>query len=386
MTRAPLSRIVQSRFVGGIVIALVASVLAVTPTAATAVPSCATAAPDNFETAGTTMAEVWWAAGPVGTPVIIQVPDLCVGSDAAVTVDSNAVGVLIDVVGDGTSFATITLTPPAVDYTGVAQVDLTVDDGSVSFSLELYGLFGVDPTSFGYERIEPVAVAAGAPGFFSLPPITPRDGAVLRVEIRRSTAPVTVELVDSPSTGVVVTPGTSAPQTIGVDLLVTDGITSIRYQVFLWSGLPIPTGAVWAPNPPPVAIEPGGIGYFDLSGSFVPFDSKCEIKVMAEPDVELAVEPPSLQGVSFAPVGIEVKDPDFVGVLSVSYDLSCVLPDDSTSGFDYTLVLYVGVPIPELAATGSSVDATALLGGMLGLTALGMVLVGAGRTRVRRSS
>lgn len=386
MTNPSSSRIVRSRFVGAVVAALVVGALAATPTAATAVPGCATAAPDNFETAGTSMAEVWWAAGPTGTPITIQIPDLCVGDDAVVTVDSNAVGVLIDVVGDGTLSSSITLTPPAVDFTGIAQVDLTVVDGPVSFSLELYGLFGVDPTTFQPGRIPPVAVAAGAPGFFSLPPITLRDGAALRVDIRRSTAPVTIELVDTPSTGVIVTPASNTPQTIGVEVLVSDGISSNRYELFLWSGVPIPTGAVWAPNPPPVAIEPGGTGFFNLSGSFVPFDSQCNVSVTSEPDINIVTEPTSLQGVSFAPVGIQVRDPDFVGVLTVSYDLSCVLPDDSTSGFDYTLVLYVGVPLPELAATGSPVDSMAILGGVLSVTALGVLLVGVSRRRVPRSS
>lgn len=376
----------HSGVVGGVIAALVVGALATTPTAAMAVSSCETSVPTNFETVGTTMSQVWSAAGPAGTAVDIEIPDLCVSMDAVVTVDSNTASVLIDIMGDGTSFASIRLTPPTIDYTGVAQVDLTIVDGPASFSLELYGLFGVDPTSFDFERPDPVAEPLGSPGFFPLPPITLRDGASLRVELVRSTAPVAIELVDVPSRGVVVTPSSSVRETIGVDVLVTDGVSSTRYQFFLWSGVEIPTGAVWAPNPPPVAVEPGGTGFFNLSGSFVPSDSECEIRVRAEPDIDIVTEPPSLQGVSFEPVGVRVLDADFVGVLSVSYDLSCRLPDDSTSGFDYTLVLYVGVPLPapELADTGSSPTTSSMLVGMLGLMGAGAMLAAAGRARAQR--
>lgn len=378
----------RRRGLGVALTALVLGLVLVEAPAATAVASCETGFPPDYTTAGTSMEHVYWAAAAVGSPADIALPELCVGADATASIVANPEGMALDILGDGSLDAGVTMTPPAVDYSGVARVDLLVVDGTVSFTLELYGLFGVTPTIFDPDRPDPVAEPAGAPGFFELPPLTLRDGATLRVEVVRETAPVSIELVESPSRGIIVTPSGASPQTIGVDVLVTDDISSTRYQLFLWSGVPIPTGAVWAPNPGPVAIEPGGTGFFSLSGSFVPPDSECEIKVMAEPDVELAVEPPSLQGVSFAPVGIEVRDPDFIGVLVVSYDLSCVLPDDSTSGVEYDLVLYVGVPLPvaELADTGSALDVPGALAALLAVIGVGAALAFVSGRRAHRRS
>ena len=103
------------------------------------------------------------------------------------------------------------------------------------------------------------------------------------------------------------------------------------------------------------------------------------------PDVIIATEPPPLGGVAFAPIGVYVKDPDFVGLLTVTYGLSCQLPDLSRSSVEYDFLLYVGIPIPpaELAATGSHVDLVPIGAGALAVMVSGLLLV---RRRVIRTA
>lgn len=288
------------------------------------------------------------------------------------TVLSNDEGVTVDVVGDGGFSAGVTLTAPAGDFEGIARVDLQVVDGTTSFVLELYGLFGVELTDFTFGRPDPVETAVGATAFFPIDGISLRPGAALAAEVIRSTQPVTVTWIDGPTPGISVTPPAGFRGTIGVQVLLFDGISAAVATVYQWAGVAIPTGPIWAPNPPPAAIEPGGTGYFDLSGSFVPQGSACEIRVTTDPDVEIAVEPPSLQGVAFGPVGVQVRDADFVGLLTVSYDLTCRLLDDSLTSVEYDLLLYVGIPIPEeLAATGPRQD-----GLLIGAGALAAIIAG----------
>ena len=336
--------------------------------------ACETAPPYSaFE--GTSMEFVHSAAGGAGEAVVIFAPEMCVSLSSTVTELSNADNVTVTFVADGSNDATITLTPLAPDFVGIARVDLEVTDGPESYVLELYGFFGVAPTTYAFDRPAPVATAIGAPTFFPLSGAVPRAGATIRAEVLRSTQPVMVEWVDSPSDGILVTPPANFAGVIGVQVVITDGITSTQTTVYQWAGVAIPTGAVWAPNPPPVAVEPGGTGYFSLSGSFVPHLSKCEIKVTTVPEVDIATEPPPLGGVAFAPVAVIVKDPDFVGLLTVSYDLSCELPDLSVSNVEYEFLLYVGIPIPELAATGSNAGVVPLGAGALALMLGGLVLL-----------
>ncbi|MDX2026293.1 LPXTG cell wall anchor domain-containing protein [Microcella sp.] len=354
----------------GIIVPL--ELVAVAP--ASAYWACETAPPySDYE--GTSMEFVYSASGAAGDSLEIRVPDMCISSTASVTELSNADGVTVILLADGSNAATITLAPPTADFVGVSRVDLEVTDGAESYVLELYGLFGVAPTTYGFGRPAPVATALGAPAFFPISGTVPRPGATIRAEVVRSTQPVIVEWVDSPSDGIVVTPPASFRGTIGVQVVITDGITSTQTTLYQWAGIPIPTTAVWAPNPPPVAIEQGGIAYFDLSSGFVPFGSECEIRVRTEPDVLIAVSPPPLSGAAFAPVDIVMKDQDFVGLVTVSYDLSCELPDLSVSSVEYDLLVYVGIPIPELAATGPEFNVVPLGVGALALVLGGFVLL-----------
>lgn len=343
---------------------------------AQAAPDCTPGTPySEFE--GTSMEFVYAATAPIGGSASIPVPELCVRGSAAVTELSNDDGVTVDIVGDGSFASGVTLSAPAVDFEGIARVDLQIVDGATSFTLELYALFGVEATSFPFERPDPVSTGLSAPALFPYPGIVLRDGAVVTAEVIRATQPVTARWVDGPTPGIEVTPSTSYRGAIGIEVLLTDGISATRVTVFQWAGVPIPTGIIWAPNPPPVAIEPGGTGYFDLSGSFAPPDSECEIRVTTDPEVELAVDPPSLQGAAFAPVGIDVRDDAFIGLLTVSYDLSCRTPDQQVSSVEYDLLLYVGIPIPqpELAETGSAADALPAALGALAAVLLGAELL-----------
>lgn len=364
-----------------VLIGAVLAIAAIVPLGVLTAPSaqadvdCETRAPYS-DFAGTSMEFVYSADAAVGGAALIMVPELCVSASAVVVELANDDAVSVDVVGDGSFGATITLTAPTVDFEGIARVDLQVVDGATSFVLELYGLFGVVPTAFSFDRPDPVATAVSAPAIFSIAGIVLREGATLTAELIRSTQPVSVTVVGAPTEGIQVTPSTSYRGTIGVEVLLTDGINATRVFTYQWAGIPIPTGVVWAPNPPPVAIDPGGTGFFDLSGSFAPPQSECEIRVNSVPDVQLVVEPPSLQGVAFAPVGIQVRDPDFVGLLTVSYDLSCRLPDETVSSVDYDLLMYVGIPIPEeLAATGSHRDGAVMAAGALALMLAGALMV-----------
>lgn len=336
--------------------------------------ACETA-PPNSVYEGTSLEFVYSAEGGAGETLDILVPKMCISFTSTVTELSNADGLAVSFVADGSNASTITLEPPTVDFVGISRVDLEVTDGAESYVLELYGLFGVAPTTYVSDRRPPVATAVGAPAFFPVSGTVPRVGATIRAEVVRSTQPVTVEWVDSPSGGIVVTPPASFRGTIGVQVVITDGITSTRTTVYQWAGVPIPTSAVWAPNPPPAAIEPGGTGFFDLSGIYASFPYECEIKVNTVPDVTIATDPPSLNGVAFAPIAVAVKDPDFVGLLTVSYDISCRLPDLSVSSVEYDLLLYVGIPIPELAATGPTFDVVPYGAAALAVMVSGFVLL-----------
>lgn len=357
-------------------------------TPAQAAPDCTPGTPySEFE--GTSMEFVYAAAAPIGGSATIQVPELCVRGSAVVTVLSNADDVTVDVVGDGSFASGVTLTAPAVDFEGIARVDLQIVDGTTSFVLELYALFGVAPTEFAVDRPAPVSTAVSAPAFFPLSGIDLREGASISAELIRTTQPLTIRWVDAPEPGIEVTPSTSYRGAIGIEVLLTDGISATRVTLFQWAGVPIPTGIVWAPNPPPVAIEPGGTGAFDLSGGFAPRLSECEIRVTTSPDVEVVVGPPSLQGVAFDPVFVEVRDPDFVGLLTVSYDLSCRTPAQEVSSVEYDLLLYVGIPIPqpELADTGAPAGAVPMGLGALAAVLLGALLLGRSvRARVGSAS
>lgn len=348
---------------------------------ATAAGGCApTSAPDS-EFLGTSMEQVYWATAPAGATATISPSDLCIGASAIVTELSNDDGLDV-VIGGVVDFPSIALDPPTDDFTGVSRVDLEITDGSLSFVLELYGFFGVQPTEFPYEDVDPVSTAVGASAFFPVPGIVLRDGAAIRVELVRSTQSVTVEWVDAPTEGVRITPPAGYSGPIGAEVLLTDGIVSAPLALVQWAGVPIPTTAIWAPNPPPVAIEPGGIGYFDLDGSFVPPRSECELTVTNVPEVVVAVDSPPLSGISYGPVGILVRDPDFVGLVTVTYGIDCRLPDSTTSSASYTFLLYVGIPIPdpELAETGPRIEL--LVSSALALMAGGALLV-ACRRRVR---
>lgn len=351
---------------------------------AQATPDCEADIPyTEFE--GTSMQLVYAAQAPVGGDATIDIPELCVPGSAVVTELSNDEGVAVDVVGDGGYAAGVTLTAPTVDFEGIARVDLQVVDGSMSYVLELYGLFGVAGTQYTFDRPDPVSTAVTASAFFPIDGIVLRDGATIREELIRSTQPVSIRWIDAPTAGIEVTPSTNYRGTIGVQVLLTDGITATRVTVYQWVGVPVPAGIVWAPNPPPVAIEPGGTGAFDLSGGFAPSLSECEIRVTTAPDILVAVGPPSLQGVSFEPVWVEVLNDDFVGLLTVSYDLSCRTPDQQVSSVEYDLLLYVGIPIPqpELATTGPR-ETEVLAGAMAIALLLGGMLLAGRRVASRR--
>lgn len=375
------SRLARVRLGSAVLVGALALLGATAGPAAHAAVDCETRAPDTvFD--GTSMEFVFAAQGPVGGSAVATVSGLCVAGSAVITELSNDDAVAVDIVGNGTLGA-ITLTAPAIDFEGIARVDVQIVDGATTFVLELYGLFGVSPTAFGFERPDPVTTAVGEPAFFPLDGITLRDGATLTAELVRSTQPVSVSWVAAPIAGIEVTPPASYRGTIGVEVLLTDGISASRVVVFPWAGVPIPAGAVWAPNPPPVAIEQGGTGLFDLSGSFVPPRSECELRVRAVPDVDVVTEPAPLNGVSFAPIGIRVLGSDFRGLLTVSYDISCRLPDQTRASREYDMLLYVGIPIPdELAATGPSEGAAFLGAGALVLVLAGITL---SRWRVTRA-
>jgi LPXTG-motif cell wall-anchored protein len=323
---------------------------------------------------GTSMELVYAAETGTGGTAEIYVPQLCAGGSVTATELSNDEGVTVAITPDGTLGAMISLSAPTGDFAGLARVDLQFSQGATTIVLELYGLFGVEGTRYPFDRPDPISTPVSTPALFPISGIVLRDGATITAEIARSTQPVVVEWVESPQPGFRVTPPVGYTGPVGVEVVLTDGVSAELYSVVQWAGVPIPTTAIWAPNPPPAATEPDGIGYFDIGGSFVPPGSECEIRVTTVPDVTIAVDPPDLSGISYGPIAVDVREPDFVGLLTTTYALTCELPDQTTSRVAYQFLLYVGIPIPqpELAATGVTSDVVPA-----GLGALALLLAGA---------
>ncbi|HNJ98367.1 MAG TPA: LPXTG cell wall anchor domain-containing protein [Ilumatobacteraceae bacterium] len=153
------------------------------------------------------------------------------------------------------------------------------------------------------------------------------------------------------------------------------------------SGIVHATGPYFPPNPPPMYVEPGDghFALFPLPGLYLGFSEpgqpesvEREIKVTDDlPDdvADPVMGPPKADGQpdSTMEFGLKNVDPDnpFVGIATAFVTL-CVKPSPSTDPpvcHTYSLVLYVGVPIPDTGAdTGRLVAAGAaavLLGGGL---------------------
>ena len=156
-------------------------------------------------------------------------------------------------------------------------------------------------------------------------------------------------------------------------------------------------GPYFPPNPPPQYVDPAlvAMGQFPVPGLYLGFGEpgsgregvECELKLSDSIGVpgfpaDPIGEPPSrLNGELDATLGWGVKsqDPDnlFVGIATTTYQISCKNPDTLEDvGVTYTLVLYVGVPLP---ATGA--DNTLQVGVAAGIAVLGVGLVMVSRRR-----
>lgn len=156
-------------------------------------------------------------------------------------------------------------------------------------------------------------------------------------------------------------------------------------------------GPYFPPNPPPQYADPALLasGKFPVPGLYLGFgepgsgrgDTECEIKASDGIGVDgfpadPVGEPPSgMNGEldSYLGWGVKSLDPDnlFVGIATSTYGIFCKNPDTlEIVGRTYTLVLYVGVPLP---ATGA--HSTRQVGVAAGLAVLGAGLVMVSRRR-----
>jgi LPXTG-motif cell wall-anchored protein len=374
-----------SLVVVGLVLGVASAVSAPSVPVAQAAPGCEANFPINARLFGSDRDDTFWAAPAAGDPATITVSALCAPAGTVVDVTSNSENLSLDVNGDGTGTAGFILTPPTPDYTGVAQLDVTLTSGSDSADYRLVGYFGVPVTSYPSKfDVSPLEVAAGAGGLFTLTGLSLSPGLTGGAAVVSSSEPVEVEFVSSPTPGVVVTPAAGFAGVVATRIIVTDGFSAQLYDARLWVGVSIPDGVVWGPNPGPVAIEPGGTGVFRFPSMYAPPGSECEIRVLQQPDIEISTEPVSLSGEA-QNIPVTVLDPEFVGLLTVTYGLTCNPPTGPSSAVDYMLLLYVGIPIPadELAATGPSMDVLSLAAG--GLALGGIVLLLADRRRRRHA-
>ncbi len=201
---------------------------------------------------------------------------------------------------------------------------------------------------------------------------------------------VSVNSPDTPAATLSLTPpGGFVGDTI-VRVTVGDGTVTHDYTLVAYFGLPAPSPVhgFFPENPPAVDIVPGATGYFSLSGLFVPrlggSAPACQLTITQTPsaaEVPTVTEPPTLTGIgpNLIPVYLSAA-PDFVGVLTVNYGISCVLTDGFVAARTYPFVLYVGVPRPAvLADTGIESDTHVLVA--LGLIAAGGIGVVASRRR-----
>lgn len=146
-------------------------------------------------------------------------------------------------------------------------------------------------------------------------------------------------------------------------------------------------GPYFPPNPPPQYVEPGNdhFGTFPLPGLYLGFSEpgqpegvEREIKVVDDVPAAIAepvLSPPMADGQPNSMMEFGVKNLDldnpFVGIATALVTL-CVKPSPSTTPpvcHTYTLVLYVGVPLPAMGAETGPLMATGaaalLLGGGL---------------------
>jgi hypothetical protein len=369
----------------GLVLGVASVVSAPSVPAAQAVPGCEANFPINTLLFGSDRDDTFWAETAAGDPATIIVSALCAPAGTVFNVTSNPENLSLDVNGDGTGTAGFILTPPTIAYTGVAQLDVTLTSGSESVDYRLVGYFGVPVTSYPSKfDVSPLEVERGAGGLFTLTGLSLSPGLTGEVAVVSSSEPVDVKFEVSPTPRVLVTPSLGFSGVVATRLIVTDGFSAQLYSARLWVGVAIPDGVVWGPNPSPVAIEPGGTGVFRFPSMYAPPGSDCEIRVQMQPDIATSTEGPSLGGEA-QNIPVTVLDPEFVGLLTVTYGLTCNPLTGPSSAVDYRLLLYVGIPIPadELAATGPSVDELSFSAG--GLALGGIVLLLADRRRRRHA-
>ncbi len=199
-------------------------------------------------------------------------------------------------------------------------------------------------------------VEAGDPAIFTIPGLCLSGPATYFVTSNPDSVGVTVVADGSATAGVTLTPTTPEPGVSVVSIEFANGPDTRTYTFAAYFGVSPEITWSTGPNPNPVAIEKSGTGSFTLPGLHWPDESECEIKVETDKEVDFFTDPPNRSGL---PVTFGVKDPDFTGVLSVTYTLTCRPAGGVAESRAWDLAVYVGVPLPvapvepQLAATGS---------------------------------
>lgn len=235
-----------------------------------------------------------------------------------------------------------------------------------------------------------VEVATDAVAVFPVPNLCLGPTPTITVPTNPDAMTVSVNFPDTPAATISLTPPSGFVGDTIVRVVVGDGTVTHSYTLVAYFGLPapVPVHGFFPNDPPAVDIAPGGTGYFSLAGLFMPrlggSPPDCQLIITQTPsaaEVPTITEPPTLTGTgaNLIPVYLSAA-PDFVGVLTVNYRISCILTDGFVAARTYPFVMYVGVPRPAtLADTGSGPAAVVLVA--LGLIAVGGVGVAASRRR-----
>lgn len=235
-----------------------------------------------------------------------------------------------------------------------------------------------------------VEAAVDADAVFPVPNLCTGPTPTITVPTNPDAMLVVINDPDTPNANLTLTPPSGFVGDTIVRVVLGDGTVTHPYTLVAYFGVPapVPVHGFLPDDPPAVDIAPGGIGYFSLAGAYAPrlggSSAACQLTITQSPsatEVPTLTEPPTLTGIGANLIPVDLRlAPDFRGVLTVNYAISCVLTDGFVLARVYPFVLYVGVPRPSvLADTGTSAEGAVLVA--LGLLAAGGVALVASRRR-----
>lgn len=355
-------RAIPLLLIGALAAALIGPIGVVTPAAAavTCTPSFGT----NFDPANPADPSIYVAETAVDTPAVFDLTGMCFPTDPSLSIISASPGagsVAFDQIDE--NYAQVTYGQPA-GFIGVADLRLTIEFGGEARDYRFVVYTGVPGATFPTISSDPQNGSVGVATSYDLTGLSFPSGSP-ELTVLNPSSQFSATLLPG-ATAFEVTPLQNVGGPFEARVVIDNGIQGREYRVILWVGAPVPDRVVWGPQPEPVQIDPRGTGYFTLT-NFAPPLTECEIQVTTDPDIDIVTEPARLNGLP-SRIAVRVLD-DYVGLLTVHYVLSCEEPGGVTSR-DFVMRLYVGIPIPALAATGTSLAGPAAVASVLMITGL----------------